>query len=236
MFDFIPDPEKVYRKRLNKPASRRILAELGSEFVSDIHLLFPKNLENLQNNNCFLDTMGEFFTQLNFTQIAGQPHDIPEKAIDKLMTYNGTDASVSAEQHIRNFTRHCGAHVRSIDRHEDVYMILFALSLDGKASNWYDNLPNNSFSTIADFKTAFLGKFGSKKEPRHLVAALTSMKSKTETMDEFNNRFTELSNSIPATYAPPAASTLDYYIEASSGKIQYQIRDKESTIVTYIAS
>ena len=64
--------------------------------------------------------MGEFFTQLNFTQIAGQPHDIPEKAIDKLTTYNGTDASISAEQHLRNFSRHCGAHLKSTDKHEDV--------------------------------------------------------------------------------------------------------------------
>ena len=48
-------------------------------------------------------------------------------------------------------------------------------------------------------------------------------------MDEFNNKFIELSNSILATYAPPVASTLDYYIEALNGKIQYQIRDKEST-------
>ena len=79
--------------------------------------------------------MGEFFTQLNFTQIAGQPHDIPEKAIDKLMTYNGTDASVSAEQHLRNFSKHCGAHVRGTDKQEDVYMTLFSLSLDGKAGN-----------------------------------------------------------------------------------------------------
>ena len=52
-------------------------------------------------------------------------------------------------------------------------------------------------------------------------------KSETETMDEFNNRFTELANSIPTTYSPPTPSFLDYYIEALSGKIQYQIRDKE---------
>ena len=80
--------------------------------------------------------MGELFTQLNFTQIASQPHNIPEKAIDKLMTYNGTDASVSAEQHLRNFSKHCGSYVRGADKHEDVYMTLFPLSLDGKAENW----------------------------------------------------------------------------------------------------
>ena len=79
--------------------------------------------------------MGEFFTQLNFSQIASHPHDIPDKAIDKLMTYNGTNASLFTEQHIINFTKHYGAHVRGTDRNEDVYMTLFALSLDGKASN-----------------------------------------------------------------------------------------------------
>ena len=48
-------------------------------------------------------------------------------------------------------------------------------------------------------------------------------------MDEFNQRFTELSNTIPATYKPPAPSILLYYIEALSGKMQYQIRDKDPT-------
>ena len=48
-------------------------------------------------------------------------------------------------------------------------------------------------------------------------------------MDEFNTRFTELSKAIPTTYAPPAPSILVYYIEALSGKMQYQIRDKEPT-------
>ena len=48
-------------------------------------------------------------------------------------------------------------------------------------------------------------------------------------MDEFNQRFTELSNTIPATCKPPAPSILLYYIEALSGKMQYQMRDKEPT-------
>ena len=39
--------------------------------------------------------MGEFFTQLNFAQIAGHPLDIPDKAINKLTTYNGTVVPMS---------------------------------------------------------------------------------------------------------------------------------------------
>ena len=46
-------------------------------------------------------------------------------------------------------------------------------------------------------------------------------------MDEFNTRFTELSKSIPTDYAPTAPTILVYYIEPLSGKMQYQIRDKE---------
>ena len=82
MFDFIPDPEKVYRRRLNKLSSRRILAELGSKSVSNIHLLFPENI-----NTSVSDIMGEYFTQLNLSQIAGQPHRLPDKAVEKLPMY-----------------------------------------------------------------------------------------------------------------------------------------------------
>ena len=101
LFNFIPEPEKVYRRRLNKLASCRILEELGSEFVLDIHVFFQENFENSENNNCFLTTMNEYFTQLDFSQIAGQPHEVLENAIDKLFTFIGTDASTSAEKHLR---------------------------------------------------------------------------------------------------------------------------------------
>ena len=46
-------------------------------------------------------------------------------------------------------------------------------------------------------------------------------------MDEFNTRFIELSKAIPIFYAPTTPTILVYYIEALSGKMQYQIRDKE---------
>ena len=46
-------------------------------------------------------------------------------------------------------------------------------------------------------------------------------------MDEFNTRFIELSKAIPTEYAPTKPTILVYYIEALSGKMQYQIRDKE---------
>ena len=159
MVDFIPDPEKVLRRRLNKLSSRRILAELGSESVSDIHLLFPEN-----TNTSVSDIMGEYFTQLDFSQIAGQPHHLPDKDVEKLLMYTDTDATTSA-MHLRNFSRCINAYVSdSVRQHDDVYMKLFALSLDGKVGDYYNNLPDNAFDTLAAFKTSFTNKFGEKKE------------------------------------------------------------------------
>ena len=50
-------------------------------------------------------------------------------------------------------------------KHKDVSMKLFSLSLEGDAGEWFNNLPNNSFETLATFKTAFTNKFGEKNEP-----------------------------------------------------------------------
>ena len=57
-------------------------------------------------------------------------------------------------------------------------MKLFALSLDGRASDWYNNLPDNSFATLEAFKTAFTNRFGEKKEPRNQLDSLTNIKKK----------------------------------------------------------
>ena len=44
-------------------------------------------------------------------------------------------------------------------------------------------------------------------------------------MDEFNKKFTDLTNAIHTDYKPTAQSILLYYIEALSGEMKYQLRD-----------
>jgi hypothetical protein len=38
-----PEPKRVYRRRINRLAPRRLLESLGEEAISDIHLLFAHN-------------------------------------------------------------------------------------------------------------------------------------------------------------------------------------------------
>ena len=61
LLNFIPEPEQVYRRRLNRLASRRIFENLGFESISDIHSLF------VENNDCLSDIMGEYFSPLDIS-------------------------------------------------------------------------------------------------------------------------------------------------------------------------
>ena len=101
--------------------------------------------------------------------------------------FTGTNATTSA-MHLKSFSRCVNAFISDpAHQHDDVYMKLFALSLDGKAGDWYSYLPDNSFATLETFKTAFTNRFSEKKEPRHQLASLTNIKKKeNKTMDEFN--------------------------------------------------
>ena len=122
LLSFILEPEKVYRRRLNKLASRRILEDLGSQSLSDIHSLFLEINYQENINTSVSDIMGEYFTQLDFSQIAGQPHRLPDKAVEKLPMYTGTDATTSA-MHLRNVSRCINAYVSDpVSQHDDVYM------------------------------------------------------------------------------------------------------------------
>ena len=81
-------------------------------------------------------TADTYFKPLDFTQIAGQPHILPEKAIEKLLTFKGNNV-VSVENHIGTISKCFLCWVRDpTQTHDDVYMKLFALSLEEDACEW----------------------------------------------------------------------------------------------------
>jgi hypothetical protein len=74
ILNFIPEPEKVYRRRLAKASFRRVLSHLGTESISDIHLLF--------SSSSFSEMA--IYDPCDFSAINNYPHAIPEKAIEKI--------------------------------------------------------------------------------------------------------------------------------------------------------
>ena len=84
--------------------------------------------------------MTEFYKPLDFSQIAGAPHDIPNDAIKKLPIFEGNNA-ITAKSHIRKFDKHLDSYCNdAAHNHEDVKMKIFALSLEDDAAAWYFDL------------------------------------------------------------------------------------------------
>jgi hypothetical protein len=138
LLNFIPEPERVCRKRLSKLASRRI-DHLGFESISDIHLLFS-------NNNPSLEMA--IYAPCDFSTKNGYPHAIPEKAIEKLPSFQGNNA-INAKTYIKAFLRCINKWCATHD-YEDVKNKLFVLSLKEYASDWYEDCADNKFKTLKD--------------------------------------------------------------------------------------
>jgi hypothetical protein len=192
-----PEPEKVYRRRLNRLAPRRLLESLGEEALTDIQYLFQTNNQPTVNNptNTPNVTMSIFLRPLNFAAIQGAPHAVPEKAIDKLPTFQGNNA-ISAKSHILNFQMCVERYCRGHDE-EDVKMTLFVYSLEGDVAEWFTDFDPQKFSTLDEILDEFRKRWGDKKEHRFQLAALTtSHKKENETVGEFNTKFNSLVKSL----------------------------------------
>jgi hypothetical protein len=83
-----PEPGKVYRRRNNRLAPRRLLESLGEEAISDIHLLSTHNNPTTVNPTTTNSntTMGDPFSPCNFINIQGYPHAVPDK-VEKLPAF-----------------------------------------------------------------------------------------------------------------------------------------------------
>jgi len=95
LVDFIHEPEKVYKRRLAKLASHRILDQLTSEsiFYKVSSLIF--NFAKVE--------MDDYFRPIDFSVINGCPHVILEKTIEKLPSFQGNNA-ITAKAHNKAFS------------------------------------------------------------------------------------------------------------------------------------
>jgi hypothetical protein len=167
-----------------------------------------------------------FLRPSNFAAIQGAPHQVPEKAIDKLPTFQGNNA-ISAKSHILNFQmcveRYCRGH-----NEEDVKMTLFVYSLEGDIVEWFTDFDPTKFSTLDSILDEFRKRWGDKKEHRFQLAALTiSHKNENETVEEFNAKFNSLVKSLHDDIKPSDVAVLIYYMEAFEGEMRYALRDKD---------
>ena len=75
-------------------------------------------------------------------------HDLPKEAIGKLLKFSGDD-SVAVKRHLNMFTCVMILYCRFPQyNNEDFKMRLFVRSLEGDALNWFNNFPNDFFTSL----------------------------------------------------------------------------------------
>ena len=168
--------------------------------------------------------MTELFKPLDFSKIASAPHAIPKDAIKKLPIFQGNNA-ITTKSHLWKFEKHLVNYWNDAAHdHDDVKMKLFVLSLEDDAKEWYLNLDDDSYKTLSKSLEGFKKKWGENKEPKHLLAALYSIKKmENETMDEFNTKFMRVVVDLPRDIKPKNASILILYIEAFMWWLKVQV-------------
>jgi hypothetical protein len=142
-----------------------------------------------------------FLRLLNFATIQGAHHQVPEKAIEKLPTFQRNNA-ISAKSHILNFKMCVERYCRGHDE-EDVKMTLFVSSLEGDVAKWFTDFDPAKFRTLDEILKEFRKRWGDQKVHRFQLAALTSShKKENEIVEEFNTKFNSLVKSLHADILP----------------------------------
>ena len=96
--------------------------------------------------------MGTLFKPLDYSVVIGQPHNIPDKAIEKIPSFHGNDV-VTAKSHLLGFTQCYNKWCHNMNL-EDIKMRLFTLSLKVDAFEWFTSLDDNGIKTFKDFERA----------------------------------------------------------------------------------
>jgi hypothetical protein len=132
-------------------------------------------------------------------------HDLPANYTNNLPRFDGENANITAEKHIQRFEDFLDLYEVEDD---DVYIRMFALSLQGKVKNWFRNLPAANIRNFHQFMQVFLDRWVVMGNVFLILEEYDHLKRKPgETIHQFSARFNKVYHAIPVDIRPPPGST-----------------------------
>jgi hypothetical protein len=112
---------------------------------------------------------------------------------------------------------------------DDICIRMFSLSLQGKAKNWFKNIPAASISNFHQFMKVFLDRwvimgniFLILEEYEHLKRQLG------ETVQHFSARFNKVYHAMSADIRPPPGLAHLHYPDAFNPEMAFQLRERNT--------
>jgi hypothetical protein len=113
---------------------------------------------------------------------------------------------------------------------DDVCIRIFSLSLQGKAKEWFKNLPAASIGDFHQFVKVFLDKWVIKRNLFLILEEYDHLKRQPgETVQHFSARFNQVYHSMPDDIKPPPGLALLHYPYAFDPKMEFQLRERNTT-------
>jgi hypothetical protein len=151
-------------------------------------------------------------------------HDFPSNYNNKMPRFDGEDANITAENHIQRFEYFLDLYEVEDD---DVYIRMFALSLQGKVKNWFKNLPAASIRNFHQFMQVFLDRWVIMGNVFLILEEYDHLKRNPgETVQQFSTRFNKVYHSIPVDVRPPPGLAQLHYPDAFDTRNDIPVKRK----------
>jgi hypothetical protein len=153
-------------------------------------------------------------------------HDLPANYTNNLPRFDGENANITAKNRIQRFEDFLDLYEVEDD---DVYIGMFALSLQGKVKNWFRNLPAANIRNFHQFMQVFLDRWVVMGNVFLILEEYDHLKRKPgETIHQFSARFNKVYHAIPADIRPPPGSTHLHYPDAFDPEMTFQLRERNT--------
>jgi hypothetical protein len=112
--------------------------------------------------------------------------------------------------------------------HEDVVMMMFVSALEGKARAWYKYLPDTSIDGLNYFQEKFTKRWANTHDIFLFCTIFSIIKNhESETVFQFNTRFSKFYNQIPNRVRPNEIVALIYYLKVFDGNFGVFLRNED---------
>jgi hypothetical protein len=153
-------------------------------------------------------------------------HDLPVNYINNLPRFDGENVKITAEKHVQSLEDFLDLFEVEDD---DVNIIMFSLSLHGKAKNWFKSFPAASISNFHQFTQIFLDRWVIMGNIFLILDEYEHLKRQSgETVQHFSARFNRVYNALPVDIRPPPGLAHLHFPDAFDPEMAFQLRERNT--------